>query len=257
MAHSQANQLQNALDSVPSVPVLAEEPEETSKSRLELIMGKEALTKLADSCVLIAGIGGVGSNCMEALARGGVGRLILVDSDTVAASNINRQAVAFTSTVGQPKVEVAKAMIAQINPECQVDIHQEFLLVDEVEALFERYAGQIDYVVDAVDTVTAKLALARCAQEAGIPVISAMGAANRLHPERLKFADLFETENCPLCRAMRKGARKHGIQRLSVLYSDEPATTLPGGALGSMSFFPPIMGQMMASRVILELSGLE
>lgn len=230
---------------------------ETAWSRLELIMGEEALGRLADSCVLIAGIGGVGSNCMEALARGGVGRLILVDADTVAESNINRQAVAFTSTVGRPKVEVARAMIAQINPSCQVDAHQEFLLVDEVEALFKRYEGQIDYVIDAVDTVTAKLALAKCAQRDGIPIVSAMGAANRLHPENLRFADLFETENCPLCRAMRKNARKHGIEKLQVLYSNEPSVTLPGGALGSMSFFPPIMGQMLAGRVILELSGLE
>lgn len=242
----------------PNNTEMTEDPqEETAWSRLELIMGKEALGRLSNSCVLVAGIGGVGSNCMEALARGGVGRLILIDSDVVAASNINRQAVAYTSTIGQPKVDVARAMIAQINPDCQVDALQEFLLAEEVEALFERYAGQINYVIDAVDTVTAKLALARCAQKADIPIVSAMGAANRLHPERLRFADLFETKNCPLCRAMRKSARKHGIDALQVLYSDEPAVTLPGGALGSMSFFPPIMGQMLASRVILELSGLE
>ena len=235
-------------------------------SRLERIMGREGLERLTTSTVMVLGVGGVGSNCIEALARGGVGRLVIVDHDVVQESNINRQAIAFRSTLGLPKVEAMRRMIADINPDAQVEALQRFVLAQDVPALLDEYAGRVDYVVDAIDTVSAKLAIAEYANAHDMRLISSMGAANKLHPECLCVADVFDTVNCPLSRIMRKEARKRGIKRLKVLYSCEQPVKVAvrEGAerrersnLGTASFMPPIMGQMIAGQVIRELVGLE
>ena len=237
--------------------------------KLEVIMGAEGLGRLCAATVMVLGLGGVGSNCVEALARGGVGRLVVVDRDVVARSNINRQAIAFESTLGQRKVDVMEAMVRDINPACDVVKRHEFVLAEDVGALYdeclEACDGRIDYVVDAIDTVSTKLALAELAQERGFPLISSMGAANKLHPECLRIADVYKTVNCPLSRIMRKECRKRGIRHLTVLYScEEPVRTQAreGAAraersdLGTASFMPPIMGQMVAGEVIRQLSGV-
>ena len=219
---------------------------DTATSKLELIMGRDGLARLADSTVMVLGVGGVGSNCVEALARGGVGRLIVVDHDVVQASNINRQAIAFRSTIGRKKVDVARAMIADINPEAQVEALDRFVLAEDVPEFLDAYADRVDYVVDAIDTISAKLAVAQYA-------------------EAFRFADVFDTVNCPLCRIMRKEARKRGIRRLRVLYSCEQPVPVPvrEGAerrersnLGTASFVPPIMGQMIAGEVLCALAGV-
>ncbi|HIS40185.1 MAG TPA: tRNA threonylcarbamoyladenosine dehydratase [Candidatus Aphodovivens avistercoris] len=241
--------------------------------KLELIMGAEGLARLKAARVAVLGLGGVGSNCVEALVRGGVGGLFLVDRDIVQASNINRQAIAFCSTVGRRKVDVMRAMAADINPEARVETRHMLVLrenldalLDEMEAWAREAGGSLDYVIDAIDTVSAKLALAEAAQRRGLRLISSMGAANKLHPECLRIADVYDTVNCPLCRIMRKEGRKRGIRSLRVLYScEEPVRVAPreGAArsersnLGTASFMPPIMGQMMAGAVIRELAGLE
>lgn len=233
---------------------------EDAKSRLRRVIGDAGVERLARSCVAVFGIGGVGSSCAEALVRGGVGTLVFVDRDVVEPSNVNRQAIAFASTVGRPKVDVMAAMARDINPEVRVFCHEGFVL-DDVDAVL---AGmpRPDYIVDAVDTVKAKLALAQYAQREGVPIVASMGGANKLDPTRLRFADLYETQNCPLSRAVRKQARTAGIERLTVLYSDEPPVKVAEAAgaarrerteLGTMSYMPPIMGQMIAGYVIRDL----
>lgn len=242
---------------------------ETMKDRLRTMLGSERLERVEGACVVVLGCGGVGSNCIEALARGGVGTLVVVDKDVVAPSNINRQAIAFESTVGKRKVDVMRAMIADINPSCRVFTHDAFVLAENLAALYEEWlaevGGSIDYVVDAIDTVSTKLALAALAQERGFELISSMGSAKKLHPECLRIADVHKTVNCSLARIMRKECRKRGIRHLRVLYScEEPVriAAAPGAArsersdLGSASFMPPIMGQMLAGEVLRYLSGL-
>ena len=236
------------------------------ESRLIRIMGREGLARLGAATVMVIGVGGVGSNCIEALARGGVRNLIIIDRDVVQESNINRQAVAFRSTLGRPKVEVMRDMIADINPSAQVLSLQRFVLAQDVPDLLDSFAGQLDFVVDAIDTVSTKLAIAEYADTHNLRLISSMGAANKLHPECLRIADIFDTVNCPLSRIMRKEARKRGIRHLRVLYSCEQPVKVPTAAgaqrsersnLGTASFMPPIMGQMIAGQVIRELAGLE
>lgn len=229
-------------------------------------MGKEGLKKLSASTVLVLGCGGVGSNCVEALARGGVGKIIVADHDVVSESNINRQAIAFHSTIGRPKVEVMEQMIHDINPDIEVVALKQFVLKENLSEFLDTYATQADYVVDAIDTISAKLALAEQAQvRKDMKLISSMGGANKLCPECFRFSDLKDTVNCPMCRIMRKEARKRGIEHLRVLYSCERpvSTTAKEGAtrrertdLGTASFIPPIMGQMIAGEVIKELAGI-
>lgn len=242
---------------------------ETFDSRLKLLWGEEGLAQLRASCVLVLGVGGVGSNCIEALARGGVGHLVFVDFDTVQPSNINRQAVAWQRTLGRKKVEVMTEMIAEINPEAQVLAVDQFLkeadlplLLQKVDAWLVDTAAQkqeqnmpcITYIIDALDTTSVKLGIAELAEQSKLPLISSMGAANKIHPENLKFADIFETKNCPLSRVVRKGLRKRGVESLQVLYSDEEPIEVPSGALGSASFMPPIMGEMLAGYVIRHIA---
>ena len=261
--------------------------DDTATSRLELVFGREGVRRLAASKVVVFGVGGVGSSCVEALARGGVGRLVIVDGDAVQRSNVNRQALAFHSTVGRRKVEVMRAMVADINPDAQVTALDRFVLPDEVTALMDEVASDADYVVDAVDTVGTKLAIAQYADQRGLRLVSSMGAANKLRPDCFRFADIYQTSNDPLCRVVRKEARKRGIKRLEVLYSteeparlpvfedapdEEPAARTQGAheavasqdapprrrpTLGTASYAPPIMGQMIAGHVIRGLLGIK
>ena len=187
-------------------------------SRTELLLGTEGMDRLRHSCVTVLGVGGVGSHCIEALARSGVGHLILVDHDKVSLTNINRQSIALHSTVGQYKTKVMKAKIADISPEIQVMTYEEFVLEENLEQVFEI---RPDYIVDAIDTVTAKLSVAEYAKEHQIPLISSMGTGNKLHPEMFEIDDIRNTSVCPLCRVMRKELKKRNVESLKVLYSKE------------------------------------
>lgn len=249
--------------------------------RTGLLLGNEGLERLGKSTVAVFGVGGVGSHCIEALARSGVGKLILADSDVVSRSNINRQSVAFQQTIGLFKTKVMEEMIRQISPETEVVTIEAFVLPDNLEELLAGVKGTIDYIVDAIDTVTAKLALAEYAQKYDIPLIASMGTGNKLYPELFQIADISETSVCPLCRVMRRELKKRGIEHLKVLYSRETplkpqeperekkeseqikAEKLPGTAPrkravpGSVSFVPPVAGMMLAGCVIRSLAGID
>ena len=190
--------------------------------RTERLLGAAAMEKLKRSRVAVFGLGGVGGHAVEALARSGVGALDLIDSDTVALSNLNRQIIATRDTVGMAKTDAAAARVKAINPECEVRTYRAFFLPETADQFdFTQY----DYVVDAIDTVAGKLALALKAQEAGVPAISAMGAGNKLDPTAFEVADLYETSICPLAKVMRREGKKRGIKKLKVVYSKEPALT--------------------------------
>lgn len=231
-------------------------------ARLRLLLGEDGLAALNNSTVMVLGLGGVGSSCAEALARGGVGSLILIDEDVVVESNINRQALAFTSTLGKPKFDIMCAMVTQINPECRTLGAQAFIPRLGIEELLDKYPRP-DYVIDCIDTVSQKLAIAHWCAERGIPLVASMGAANKLDPSFLRFADITETENCHLSRVIRRECRHRGIQNVEVLYTCElrpdlnRSGTTKSETLGSMSYMPPIMGQMLAGLTIRRLSGCE
>lgn len=238
--------------------------EESRTDRLERLLGSERVQELASTRIMVIGIGGVGSNCVEALARGGAGELVLVDDDRLQRSNVNRQAIAFESTLGRPKVEVMRAMVLEINPEARVRAVCRRVLPDDVDRLFEEFPA--DYCIDAQDTILTKLALAQHCESHEIGFLSSMGAANTFDPTKLAFADIYETQVCPLSRSVRKQARKAGIERMQVLYNPEqPARTeaLAGSArcertdLGTMSYMPAIMGQMLAARALCDVLGIE
>lgn len=229
-------------------------------SRTELIFGVEAMERLYHSSVLVFGVGGVGSHCIEALARSGVGRLTLVDNDTVSLTNLNRQSIAYHSTIGQYKTQVMKERILDINPRAQVTTHEVFVLEDN---LAELIPDDIDYIIDAIDTVSAKLAIAKLAWERGIPLISSMGTGNKLCPERFAIADISETAVCPLCRVMRRELKKRNVGRLEVLYSrEEPIKphqeskedVSKRSVPGSTAFVPPVAGLMIAAHVVKRLA---
>lgn len=231
-------------------------------ARLRLVLGDAGLEALQGSRVMVLGLGGVGSACAAALARGGVGSLVLLDRDVVEASNINRQTIAFVSTIGREKPDVMAEMVADINPDCEVVAQRVFLtkehLADTLDAL-----PRPDYVIDCIDTVSQKLAIARWCAERGLRLVSSMGAANKLDPCQLEFAPIEFTRSCPLSRVIRKETRRRGIEGLEVLSSRElPVSVRASGAtkaetLGSMSYMPPIMGQMLAGLVIRRLARLE
>lgn len=234
-------------------------------SRTELLIGTENVEKLKKKSVLVFGVGGVGSHCIEALARCGVGRLILVDNDTVSLTNINRQSIALHSTVGQYKTKVMREKIADICPEIEVKTYERFVLADNLDELF---AEKPDYIVDAIDTVTAKLAIAALAEEKGIPLISSMGTGNKLHPELFEIADITKTSVCPLCKVMRRELKERGIAHLKVLYSKEKLVDTSGRSTGeaqgmrrslpgSISFVPPAAGLLIAGEVIRNLMDTE
>ena len=233
-------------------------------SRTELLFGSEALAKLKKAHVAVFGIGGVGGHVVEALARSGVGSFDLIDNDTVALTNINRPIIATLDTVDQPKVEAMRQRILSINPEAEITLHQCFFLPENKDEFdFSKY----DYVVDAVDTVAAKIAIVLAAKEAGVPVISSMGAGNKVNPAMFEVADIYKTSIDPLARVMRQAMKKHHIKKLKVVYSKElpllqvdelkeechaeapKCRALPG----SNAFCPSVAGLIIASEVIKEL----
>lgn len=240
-------------------------------SRTEMLIGADKIQTLKQAAVVIFGIGGVGSHAAEALARCGIGRLALVDNDTVSLTNINRQSIAMHSTVGRPKTLVMKEKIADLSPCTQVITCQEFVLPDNLEPVFDTIksqmesSGSISYILDAIDTVTAKLALASYAQEHQIPIISSMGTGNKLHPELFRISDISETSVCPLCRVMRKELKAREIKKLKVCWSPEqPLKPGPGAGEtqnrravpGSISFVPPAAGLLMAGQIVRDICGL-
>lgn len=234
--------------------------------RAELLLGKEAMNRLYDSHVAIFGIGGVGGYVAEALARCGVGCFTLIDNDKVALSNINRQIIATMDTIGRDKTDVMKERILSINQEARVEVRNCFFLPENAtEFDFTKY----DYVVDAIDTVTAKIQLVLQAEEAAVPMISCMGTGNKLHPQMLEITDIYKTSVCPLAKVMRRELKKRGVKSLKVLYSkEEPITPgwkdgteevekpAPGkrAVPGSVSFVPPAAGLMIAGEVIKDLT---
>ena len=241
-------------------------------SRTQLLLGTEAMEKLKRARVAVFGIGGVGGYVCEALVRSGVGAFDLVDDDKVCLTNLNRQIIATRKTVGKYKVEVMRERILEINPDCDVRVHQCFYLPETADQFnFSDY----DYVVDAVDTVTAKVTLVLEAQKAGVPIISCMGAGNKLDPTRFRVADIYKTSGCPLARVMRTALRKRGVKHLKVVYSDEIPTEdmsiscrshciCPPGAKhkcterrdipGSTAFVPSVAGLIIAGEVVKDLA---
>ncbi len=239
-------------------------------SRTELVIGKEGLEKLSNAKVAIFGLGGVGSFVLEGLVRAGVGNFVLIDDDRICLTNLNRQILATRKTVGQPKVEVAKQRILDINPDANVEIHQEFFM-PETEGILD---NSIDYIVDCIDTVTAKIELVVRADKLNIPIISCMGTGNKLDPTRFEVTDIYKTSVCPLAKVMRKELRSRGIKKLKVVYSKEepvrlnettensckhncicpPGTkrkcTIRNQVPGSVSFVPSVAGLIIAGEVV-------
>ena len=227
-------------------------------SRTRMQLGDAAMDRLQNARVAVFGVGGVGGHVVEALTRSGVGALDLVDSDRVELSNLNRQIIATRDTLGMLKVDAAKARVLSINPDCQVQTHPIFFLPETADQFdFTQY----DYVVDAIDTVAGKLQLIEAAKAAGVPVISSMGAGNKLDPTAFRVADISETSVCPLARVMRRELRKRGIEHVKVVYSTEPALSpapadedIPRRSTpGSVAFVPAVAGLIMAGEVIKDL----
>jgi len=246
--------------------------EQNAFSRTELIIGKEALHKLKNSKVVVLGIGGVGSFVVESLVRAGVGKLVLVDNDTVSISNINRQIIATIDAIGKFKVEVMKERILRINPNCNVEIHAKFISEDNISEVISK---DTDYVVDAIDTVSSKIATIMWCKINNINIISSMGTGNKLDPTKFEIVDIFDTKVCPLARVMRYELKRRGIKDLKVLYSEEKPiklerrefidkeknsckdgteqTTIRKQIPGSISFVPSVAGMIIGGEVIKDL----
>ena len=222
--------------------------------RARMLLGESAMDRLRKSHVAVFGLGGVGSWCAEALARSGVGRMTLVDQDTVSVSNINRQLCALESTVGMPKAEVVARRLRDINPQIKINcIAGRYEAADR-----ERFLADYDYVVDAIDIVSCKLDLIITCLERGIPIISALGTGNKRDAGLLRIDDISKTSNCALARVMRKALRDRGLSSLKVVFSDEPPRKAPGGTeriVGSVSFVPAAAGLAMASAIVRDLCG--
>ena len=222
-------------------------------SRTEILLGSESMNRLENARVAVFGIGGVGGYVVEALVRSGVGAVDLIDSDTVCESNLNRQIIATKENLGKTKVDAMKERIMQINPECKVTTYCCFYLPESAEQFdFIQY----DYVVDAVDTVTAKLELVMRAKECNVPIISSMGAGNKLNPADFEVADIYKTSMCPLAKVMRRELKKRGVKELKVVYSkEEPIKkcTPPG----SIAFVPSVVGLIIASEVVKDIANIE
>lgn len=247
-------------------------------SRTELLLGKEAMERLSRARVAVFGVGGVGGYAVEALVRSGIGAVDLIDDDKICLTNLNRQIIATRSTVGKYKVDVMKERILDINPECEVRVYKCFYLPETQEQFdFREYS----YVIDAVDTVTAKIALIMQAQETKTPIISSMGAGNKLNPAEFEVADIYKTSVCPLAKVMRRELKKRGVKKLKVVYSKEQPITpvedmaiscrtnciCPPGAKhkcterraipGSTAFVPSVAGLIIASEVIKDLAEIQ
>ncbi len=252
----------------------------TQFSRTELLLGKEAMEKLSHSKVAVFGVGGVGGYVCEALARSGVGYFELIDNDQVSLTNLNRQIIATHKTLGRDKVEVMRERILDINPEAEVTVYKRFFLPENAD---EFPFGEYDYIVDAVDTVTAKIGLVMKAQEKGVPIISSMGAGNKLDGSRFQVADIYQTRVCPLAKVMRRELKKRGVESLKVVYSEETPVgatvdiTMEDNACeelpetegrkksaaagkhvpGSAAFVPSVAGLIIAGEVIKDLCKAE
>ena len=231
--------------------------------RTELLVGEEGINKLHNSKVIVFGIGGVGSFVVESLTRAGVGNLILVDNDTICISNLNRQIHATQATVGMVKVEAMKERVISINPKCNVEAKQVFITADNISEIIPE---DVDYVVDAIDTVTSKLGLAEYCYKNNINLISSMGTGNKMDPSQFRVSDVFKTKVCPLAKVMRHELRKRGVKKLKVVYSEEmPMTPDKGRAVqsakrqtpGSISFVPPVAGMIIGGEVIKDLTGIK
>lgn len=238
-------------------------------SRTELLLGKDGMDRLYRARVAVFGIGGVGGYTVEALARSGVGTLNLIDNDRVCLTNINRQILASHRTVGQFKVDVARERVLDINPDAEVRTHKTFY-TPQTAAQFD--FSQYDYIVDAIDTMAGKLELVERARDAGVPIISCMGAGNKMDPSAFEVADIYETSMCPLARIMRRELKRRGIEKLKVVYSKEPPMTPIGDAdsppdgpqegvrhrqtPGSNAFVPAVAGLIIAGEVIRDLAGV-
>jgi len=250
-------------------------PAEGPFSRTELVIGKEGLALLKRTKVAVVGIGGVGSWAAEALARAGIGQLVLIDDDSICVTNINRQVIATTASIGRPKVEAMRDRILDINPEARVEALEARFGPDSAERLI---GPGLDYIVDAIDSISSKVALILRARELGIPIVSSMGTGNKLDPTRLEVADISETSVCPLARVMRRELRKRGVESLKVIYSrEEPVRAYeaapPGPSSrekaqppndkarrsvpGSVSFVPPVAGLIAASVVVRGILSLK
>lgn len=246
----------------------------TQFSRTELLLGKEAMEKLKNAKVAVFGIGGVGGYVCEALVRSGVGAFDLIDDDKVCLTNLNRQIIATRKTIGKYKTDVMKDRILEINPDARVEVHKCFFLPENADEFpFEEY----DYIVDAVDTVTAKISLVMKAQEMNVPIISSMGAGNKLDASQFRVADIYKTKVCPLAKVMRRELKKRGVKKLKVVYSEEQPTRpvedmaiscrtnciCPPGAAnkcterrdipGSVAFVPSVAGLIVAGEVVKDL----
>lgn len=229
--------------------------EESAFCRTKILIGDEGLEKLKNAKVAVFGVGGVGSFVVEALARAGVGSFVLIDKDQVSLSNINRQLIATHETIGKLKVDVAKKRILSINPEAKVETFAEFFMPGNTNIL----NNSITYIVDAIDTVTAKIELVMQAQKLGVPIISSMGTGNKLNPCLFEITDIYKTQVCPLAKVMRKELKQRGVKHLKVLYSKEEP--LKSGIIGengkaipgSISFVPSVAGLIIAGEVIKDL----
>ncbi len=220
---------------------------ENQFARTEALLGVEAMERLKESRVAIFGVGGVGGYVAEALARSGVGAIDLIDRDKISITNLNRQIIALHSTVGKWKVEVMKERILDINPDCKVKVYPCFYLPENSKDFdFTMYS----YIVDAVDTVTAKLQLVMEAKKAGTPIISSMGAGNKLNPASFEIADIYQTSVCPLAKVMRRELRKRGVESLKVVYSKEEPVKINTSVPASTAFVPSVAGMIIASEVV-------
>ena len=235
-----------------------------SLSRTELVIGKDGLDKLRNSKVVVFGVGGVGGFVIEALTRAGVGTLIIVDNDTVSLTNLNRQIIATYDTIDKYKVDIMEERIHSISKECNVITHKTFVLEDNIADIIP---NDCDYVVDAIDTVTAKIALAVYCEKNNIPLISSMGTGNKFYPTAFKIADVYDTKVCPLAKVMRYELKKRGVKKLKVVYSEEKPVKPTGEGLseptskrqvpGSISFVPPVAGMIAASAVVRDIVGIK
>ncbi len=212
------------------------------------LIGEEAVDKLTEASVIVFGCGGVGGYAIEALARAGVGKLTVVDNDTVNESNINRQIIATRRTVGQLKTEAVRERITDINPDCIVECVSVFADEGNIKEIIDK--AEPDFIVDAIDSVSSKLLIAEYATQKNIPIIASMGTGNKLDPERLKIADISKTHTCPLARVMRRELGLRGIKHLTVLFSDEPPVKVGSRTPASISFVPSAAGLIIAGHVI-------
>lgn len=223
---------------------------ENQYTRTIAVLGETAINKLKNSRVAVFGVGGVGSYTVEALARAGVGVIDLIDNDTFNLTNINRQLYATHKTIGQYKVDVAKARILDINPQCAVTAHKTFYLPENADTID---LSQYDYIVDAIDTVAAKVELIVRANSYGTKIISSMGTGNKLRPEMFEVSDIYKTSVCPLAKVMRTRLKKEGIKKLKVVYSKEEPITNPDNIIGSVPFVPSVAGLIIAGEVVKDL----